>query len=76
MSLKVRVFVAVIATICYGAYLWRLARRRPLSGVPLNHYEQILAQMEARNAGLKHGPLDAMQVQADIQEWLDSLEDD
>ena len=74
MSLRVRVFVAVIASICYASYLWYCIRRRrrPGSSVPPNHYEQILAQMQAHQAGLKHGPLDALQVLADVQEWLNS----
>ena len=78
MSLRIRVFVALIATICYSAYLWRCvkAKRRSLGAVPQNHYEQILAQMQAHQKGQKHGPLDPLQVLADVQEWLDSARKD
>ena len=35
--------------------------------------EQIIEQMKAHNKGKNHGPLDPLVIMADIQEWLNEI---
>lgn len=75
MSRRTRILVALIASICYSFYMWRTfrAQKSVWDSVPQNHYEQILAQMDAHSKGQFHIALDEPQVLASVQEWLNSL---
>ena len=58
-------FVAVRILYRGRGYRWTMANDAQA--------EQIIEQMKAHNKGRNHGPLDSLIIMADMQEWLNEI---
>lgn len=70
-----RLFLVLLSSLSGFVVIRLLSRGRGYQWTMANdaQAEQIIEQMKAHNKGRDHGPLDAIIIMADVQAWLNEI---